>query len=255
MATMSDAPEARLSRPMDLGAILDGAFSLYRRHFVVIVASVGILVVPLALIGIALGPIGVLMPYFAALITPAIGALVVADAAVGRQPAVGSIWARVVRMLIPLIVTAVLTFITVVIGLVLLIIPGVLFYVWFALSAQAVAMGEGRYFSAMGRSRRLVKGSWWRVFGILIVIGIVAYIAQQLVEALVLVALHLAGVGSGATGLAGDSQGFAVAIVLALTASMLLIAPITALATSLLYFDLRLRKEGTDISAAVDALG
>jgi hypothetical protein len=44
-------------------------------------------------------------------------------------------------------------------------------------------------------------------------------------------------------------------VVLGSTIATLLVSPIGALASALLYFDLRLRKEGTDIAAAVDALG
>jgi hypothetical protein len=259
MATMSEPPDARLSRPMDLGAILDGAFSLYRRYFVVLVGAIGILLVPLALIAIALGPVALLLSYIASLITPAVGALVASDVAVGRQPTIGDIWSRLGRLVIPLILTGLLVVLTIIVGLVLLIIPGILFFVWFSLSSQALVMEDKRYTSAMGRSRQLVKGSWWRVFGILLVIAIVTGIAQQFVETFVVAVLGVVGVGEGGSVFGSTSNGVdqitSVSRVLGTTIGTVLVGPISALASALLYFDLRLRKEGTDIAAAVDALG
>jgi len=236
MTAMSDAADARLARPMDLGAILDGAFSLYRRNFVVLVGAFGILLVPIALLAIAIGGAAIfLLPPVATLVTPAIGALAVADVAVGIRPTIGGIWSRMARILPALL----------------------LFYVWFSLSAQAVAMENFRYFSALGRSRRLVKGSWWRVFGILIVIGLVVGIASNLVETFVLALLGALGIGSGVSVLApssGTAHLASISRLLAATISTVLVGPVSALASALLYFDLRLRKEGTDIAAAVDAL-
>jgi hypothetical protein len=257
----TDTPQARLSKPMDLGAILDGAFSLYRRQFAVLVGSVGILIVPLALISIAFGPWALFLTYFAALLTPAIGALVAGDVAVGRQPTIGGIWSRMGRLVVPLVATGVMVVLVVGVGTILLIIPGILFYVWFSLSAQAIAIEDRRYVRAMGRSRQLVRGSWWRVFGILLVISLVTGIALELVQGIVTALLGVVGAGSGPDlfGTGGGAQGFShlttAPVVLGSTIATLLVSPIGALASALLYFDLRLRKEGTDIAAAVDALG
>ena len=244
-----------LAKPMDLGAILDGAFSLYRRHFAVLVGAVGILTVPLALLAIPFGPFALLLTGLAGLVTPAVGALVVGDVAVGREPTIGGVWSRLGRLVVPLVLTGILTWIVVGIGFILLIIPGVLFYVWFALSAQAIAIEDRRYTGAMGRSRELVSGSWWRVFGILLVILIVTSIASEIVTGLIAGLLGAAGFGGGfrfSPNTGGDVSLFPV--ILSSTIASLLVTPIAALAAALLYFDLRLRKEGTDIAAAVEAL-
>ena len=251
---VSDAP---ITKPMDLGAILDGSFSLYRRHFAVLVGSVGILTVPLALLAIPFGPYALLLTVLAGLITPAVGALVVGDVAVGREPTIGGVWSRLGRLILPLVLTGILVWFVVALGTLLLIIPGVLFYVWFALSAQAIAIEDRRYAGAMGRSRELVSGSWWRVFGILIVIGLVTGFASQIVAQFISALLGVVGVNGGFDLLHPSQSGSASSLpaVLSSTVASLLIGPISALAAALLYFDLRLRKEGTDIAAAVEALG
>jgi hypothetical protein len=145
-------------------------------------------------------------------------------------------------------------FLVVIVGFFLVIIPGVLFYVWFSLSAQAIAIDDQRYFSAMGRSRELVRGSWWRVFGILLLAGIMVGIATGLVQTFVTGVLALAGIGHGVTIASMQTHPDAVPAAIGSAAATLLVSPVGALISALLFFDLRLRKEGTDISAAIDVL-
>jgi hypothetical protein len=246
--------QTQLSRPMDMGAIFDGAFSLYRRYFVTLVGAVGVIAIPIALLQIAAGPAGFLVTLVGGLVTPAVGALVARDAASGVTPTIGGVWRRMARLLLPLLVTATMVFLVVILGFFIVIIPGVLFYVWFALSAQAIAIDDRRYFGAMGRSRELVRGSWWRVFGILLLAGIMVGIATGLVQTFVAGVLALVGVGHGVAiaSLRGNSDVVPAAIGSA--AATLLVSPVGALISALLFFDLRLRKEGTDIAAAIDAL-
>ena len=79
-----------LQRPLDLGAMLDSALSIYRRHFVTLLASVGVLVVPLALLEPVLGDVGSLIAGgLLAFIPTAVTAYVVADVATGVKPTGG----------------------------------------------------------------------------------------------------------------------------------------------------------------------
>jgi hypothetical protein len=239
---------------MDMGAIFDGAFSLYRRHFVTLVGAVGVIAVPIALLEIAAGPAGFLVSFMAGLITPAVGALIARDAASGVTPTIGGVWRRMGRLMLPLIVTAILVFLIAIVGAIFFIIPGVLFFVWFSLSAQAIAIDDRRYFSAMARSRELVRGSWWRVFGILLLAAIMVGIATGLVQSFVTGALALVGVGHGLTFASTQANTDVVPAAIGSAAATLLVSPVGALISALLFFDLRLRKEGTDIAAAIDVL-
>jgi sterol desaturase/sphingolipid hydroxylase (fatty acid hydroxylase superfamily) len=116
--------------------------------------------------------------------------------------------------------------------------PGVLIYVWFAFAGQIVVLEDIGYGRALGRSRQLVKRSWWRVFVILLLASFIIELAQT---ACLIGAQAVAGSGSFVT-------------VAASTAITLLTAPILGLITALLYFDLRLRHDGSDIRAAIRAL-
>ncbi len=233
--------------PMDLGAIFDGAFTVYRSHFWTIVGSIAVMVVPVALVrGIAgegttgnpLLVVSLGLEVFVSLLTPAVAAIVVGDMALGRSITIGSVWRRMGRMILPLIATMVMVMAAVIGSAALGGFPAVLVYVWFAFAAQVVVLEDTRYGRAMGRSRQLVKHSWWRVFGILL-------LAQVLVGAATLT-LTLA-----VTGLGGSSV---LVSVLTTSAVSLLVAPVAALISALLYFDLRLRHDGTDILAAVEDL-
>ncbi len=54
-------------------------------------------------------------------------------------------------------------------GFILLIIPGIIFGIWFTFIAQARVLDQKKGFSALGFSRSLVKGNWWGIFGRIVV--------------------------------------------------------------------------------------
>ncbi|MEX0918211.1 MAG: YciC family protein [Candidatus Paceibacterota bacterium] len=72
-------------------------------------------------------------------------------------------------------------------GFLLLIIPGIIFSVWFAFSYYVlIAEGTGGI-EAMKQSKRMVSGKWWAVFGrllVLVAIGIVVGLIFGLIGAL-----------------------------------------------------------------------
>ncbi len=97
----------------------------------------------------------------------------------------------------------------------------------------------------MMRSRELVKGYWWRTFGILILLNILISVLASVA------ALPLALAGWGLSGDLNILQ--AVNNIVKLLMSFLLY-PLSLIATTLLYYDLRIRKEHLDIQQMVDNL-
>lgn len=65
-------------------------------------------------------------------------------------------------------------------GLVLFIIPGIIFAVWFLFSRYILIFEDKKGISALKESRRLVQGNWWGVFGRLLIIGILASIISYI---------------------------------------------------------------------------
>jgi hypothetical protein len=58
--------------------------------------------------------------------------------------------------------------VVVVAGLVALVVPGLVFYVWFALVAAVVEIEDRGVVAAFRRSRELIRGSFWRVVAVLV---------------------------------------------------------------------------------------
>jgi hypothetical protein len=119
-----------------------------------------------------------------------------------------------------LILIGILFGVGVFIGLVLLIIPGLFLLTIWSVSSPAAVVENTGVIGAFGRSRELVKGEGWSVFGALI-LTLILVIAVNLVLALV---------GAGIGGAAG-------AVVLSVIGSIL-VTPIYALVVSELFFDL-----------------
>jgi hypothetical protein len=132
-------------------------------------------------------------------------------------------WAAVLAVII-------LTAVFVLLGLVCLIVPGVYLGVALYFSAQAVVAEDRSPVDALRRSRDLVRGQWWRVFGI----GIVFSVMIGVLSALIAAGLNFAADGA-------DSQ--ALALLGSMIGDVFTIA-FTALAATLVFFDLRVRQEG-----------
>ncbi len=73
----------------------------------------------------------------------------------------------------PFFLVSLLTGLIIGLGFLFLIVPGIIFAVWFGFSIYVVICEDKRGFKALSRSRELVKGHWWsvakRVFAIMII--------------------------------------------------------------------------------------
>lgn len=133
-----------------------------------------------------------------------------------------------------------------VVGFVFCVIPGVYLAVAFAV-ALPVLMSEGqRGRHALGRSRALIRGRWWKTALTLLVAGLLAGI--------------LSGVVSGAvTALAifNSNDPVALFFIAAVggTAGAVVSTPFSAAYHTVLYFDLRVRKEAFDLRLLAERLG
>jgi hypothetical protein len=122
-----------------------------------------------------------------------------------------------------LIVVDVLLGIVVVIGFLLLIVPGLIFITWFALVAPVVKVERSPIRPAFRRSRELVRGHFWLVFAFVIPIVILAEALSGLAQ-------------SGMVELLGESF---VSDWAGASLADLLTAPLYALGVVVLYFELR----------------
>jgi hypothetical protein len=156
------------------------------------------------------------------------GALVVAieDIRDGRADlSVGETLSRVRPRINTLGVVGILAAFCIALGLLLLIVPGLLLATWWALIVPVVMLEGRSVMDAFGRSRELVRGNGWNVFG-LIVLTFLILIAAAIVIGIIL-ALVLAPLDDWLQRYLSD------------VISNTLFAPFVALTLTLAYYRLR----------------
>jgi hypothetical protein len=133
-----------------------------------------------------------------------------------------------------------------ILGLVLLIVPGVYLYIGFAVAVPVLLTEglKGRH--ALGRSRQLVKGRWWPTFGVVVLGAILVGIVQGALGG-------LAGVASFTEG--PDTLASFVATTVATVLASVIATPFAAAFVTILYFDLRVRKEAFDLQLLAQQVG
>jgi hypothetical protein len=245
MAVWVDEPD--LSRQRDVGSILTGAFRLYRRRFWLFATIALAVVIPVDLV--VYGVLGELFwenhgfgesvspeADLAATLTPILLLVplitaghvrAVMDLAERRDASAGAALAGASRRL-PAVATAVL-WAQVGAGfcLLLLIVPGVYLWVsWWVAPQAVVAEGLGPI-KGLTHSRYLVKGMWWRTFGIALLITVIGMLLALAIGLPLLAGGAIAG--SGPVTLLGQIVTDAV------------VYSFTALAGTLLFFDLKAR--------------
>src|SRR5262249_39640718 len=133
-----------------------------------------------------------------------------------------------------------------VVGFVFCVIPGIYLSVAFAVTLP-VLMSEGqRGRKALGRSRSLVRGRWWKTALTLLVAGLLAGVISGVVSAAI---SSVTFAGGGAPVVA-----FFTAAV-AGTAGALISTPFSAAYHTVLYFALRVRKEAFALRLLASRLG
>lgn len=243
---------APVLRPLSLGEVLDVAFSLYRQHFVTLllialathaipmVLSIytamsndgGSLIMSLVTLGLTtvLGAIGVAVTTF-----------VVSDSYMGRQITTSDAFHRAIPYIGNLILIAVLTTLAVGLGFLLLVVPGVILLCGLGLSTQALVLENvSTATGAMSRSWQLTRGYRGKIFGALFVAGLLVAIPQMALGSLAVV-----------------SQSMPLALILAFVLPALLqilIYPFFNAIFTVLYYDLRVRKESFDLEMLAAAL-
>jgi len=124
-------------------------------------------------------------------------------------------------------------------------------YVAFALAPPAIVLERQPVLSSLRRSRELVKGAWWRTFGILLLVNVIAqFMANILIVPFTVAALGLAFVTADGSGI----NPYEILPLLVTAVGTILASavtwPFTAVATTLLYVDRRIRREALDVELA-----
>ena len=234
---------------MSIGSVLDEAWTLFTRFFMrfflialVVFAAINLVyallvtaissdndgaAVLLGLLGLATAVIGA---------TWLQGAFVYAvqDARDGTFDAsIGEIFSRVSPAIVPLLLAGLLAGLGIACGFLLLVIPGLFLITIWSVIAPVIVVEKTRVLEAFGRSRELVRGHGWTVFGIVIITALLSGIASALLQAAFswLPEFFEIFVGS--------------------TIAQAIVAPFGAIAIAVMYF--RLRETHSEVAAPVSA--
>ncbi len=236
-------------RPLTLTDILDRAARMYRGSFLSWLGVTAVLLVPQSIFVLAYMPsnsemagepfspsnvqrlvVVLLVAVLVVSIAQGAMAVMVAGHYLGRPVTLAEAYRRTISRLPSLLGGLSLTVLLVAVGLLLLIVPGVIFLFAFALVPAAILMEGVGARQAVARSWRLTRGDRGRVAAI----GFVAAILQWVISFSVSVVAGL--VWNGDTGKQIADQ-----------IATLLVLPFTQACIVLLYFDNRVKKEGFDL--------
>ncbi|MFJ4688290.1 hypothetical protein [Streptomyces sp. NPDC088789] len=123
----------------------------------------------------------------------------------------------------------------------------------FSLAPPALMLEKQGILKAMRRSARLVRGSWWRVFGILLLAMIITYLIAMIIAVPFALFASLAdgdGIGSIIDGTSDFGWTFLIVSGIGSVIGSTITLPIMAGVTVLLYIDQRIRREALDLDLA-----
>jgi hypothetical protein len=244
-------------RPLSTGEILDVAFSLYRRHFVPL-ATIAVIVqgVPIVLQVYAEGQGGLtgnLSVYFLSLLVSTIGAAIgmaasmhlIGDSYLGRQVAAREALLRAVPFAGRLVMLSIGASLLIGLGLFLLIVPGIIVACGLGVAPQALVLENlPNAGAAMNRSWNLTRGFRAKVFFTYLVVMILVYLSSA-------AAVLAAGF---AFSWSGGGTGYLIGVLLFSGLFSVLVYPYFYCAATVLYYDLRVRKEGFDLEMLEQAI-
>jgi len=265
-AGLYGAPVAPPTRPlplrqMGIGELVDGAFKLYRRDWLALMGITAFVLVPVTFLqawltqsvaAAAADPFAdfdavtgqiivvtlvfvaiqllIAQPFLVAAITKA-----AADAYLGERVSIGRTYRFALSKLPAILWITIITTVVTLLGFILLIIPGIIALVRLALAPAILVVEDVRGTSAVRRSWNLTGGHAWRVLGTLFLAGLISSVGI----AIVTLPTEFIAATMGPDGWFISTVGQVIASVVTTPFSILIIV--------LLYFDLRVRKEGYDI--------
>jgi len=122
-------------------------------------------------------------------------------------------------------------------------------YVSLALAGPALVLERARVLQALGRSRRLVRGSFWRVLGVLLLATVIAFVLSSIVQ----IPFSLLSTGGQLLSADPEQSASLVALLIAAVGGIIggtITYPFAAAVSALLYVDQRMRREALDLELA-----
>jgi hypothetical protein len=246
-------------RPRSVTEILDASISLLRRDYIALVTVMALVSLPLLVSstvwrlafleanqdamnvgGTPVDMSGLWIPVLGWLLWyPVIDAaltLAASDAYLGRKVVASDVFQRLFPRIVPVIVAAVLKSVAILAGLILLFFPGAYLFLRFLLVPATVVLEDLSATGSINRSAELTRGHLLRILGAMLLVFVIYTILSMVVS------LPTAILGSN----------LLTSVVEAVVTVFLY--PMVPVTVVVIYYDLRIRKEGFDIELMSQAL-
>jgi hypothetical protein len=221
---------------LDPGAVLRRVFTIYGQQAAVLIPAALLLFLPIAALTGAIESGGGYRPG-AALISAGLGIAgsvwfqgivveAVRDIRDGRRDvSLTELFRAAAPALVPLLLVGLVAGVGVFVGFLLFVVPGLILLTIWAVVAPVVVLERPGVLDAFSRSRELVRGNGWQVFGVLVLLFLLEIAGSVILRA--------------ALGSDTFTRSFLGSII-----SSALIAPLGAIAATVMYYDLRELREG-----------
>lgn len=224
-----------MDRKLDVGGTLNQAFSIYGSQAGVLLPLAFGLFLVVAIVGGLLASISwifvavvIALSVIANTLYQGMVVTLVSDVQDGRRDSsVGDLVNAASPVILPLFLAGLLAGLGIAVGLFLFIVPGLILLTIWAVIAPAIVLERTGVIGAFGRSRELVRGNGWQVFGVIVCVFLIVFVVRAILGAISV----------------GISDTFLMRAIFDLLASTLT-APVVALVASVLYFQLKGIKEG-----------
>jgi hypothetical protein len=216
------------TQQIDVGGVIRSVLRIYVDQSPVLMPAAavvfvftGVLSIVLVNASSGLTLLALLVGFVASMLFTGMVVELVADVQDGRRDATpGQLLGAVTPVLGKLILVGLVAGVAIGLGFLALLVPGlILLTLWFV-SAPVIVLERPPGLLALGRSRELVRGNAWQVFAVIAVLYILVAILSAAIE------------------FAADAAGTGLGIVVTVVIGVLT-APLAALASAVLYFELR----------------
>jgi hypothetical protein len=260
-------------RPLGIGEILDAGIKIYRNKFATMLKAVAVVIVPVQVLNVLItlslpdtsttaginttssdsewaGVAALLLIFVINVVSSALAEAACLKAVSDTYLGTETDWRESLRFgfrrLGSLLWLTLIHGVIVLLGFAACVVPGVWLYVAWSVAVPVLLIEGTRGFGALRRSFNLVRRRWWPTAGILLLANL---LATAVAAGIGLVALPLLFAGRDNEFVYDLANGTFGAV-----ASILTI-PFVAAVVAVIYFDLRVRKEGFDLQLLAERLG
>jgi hypothetical protein len=217
-----------MTERLDVGGVIRRVFDIYVEQASVLLPASAVVFVITGIVSALLVAAAPGLAVLALLLSLVAGTLftgmvveLVADIQDGRRDhSPGELLRSATPVIGQLILVGIVAAIGIVIGFFLIIVPGLILLTIWSVAAPVVVLERPGVFASLSRSRELVRGNGWQVFGVIFVLFFLVLFVSSGIE------------------IAADAAGTAAGLVARVIVGVLT-GPFSALAAAVLYFELR----------------